>query len=37
MWDFSTEPDFQAQLDWITEFVRDEAEPLDLLFPEHGL
>lgn len=31
-WDFSTEPDFQAQLDWMLEFVRDEVEPLDLVF-----
>ncbi len=23
-WDFSTEPEFQAQLDWIDGFVRDE-------------
>ena len=33
MWDFETEPEFQAQLDWITEFVREEVEPLDVLFP----
>jgi acyl-CoA dehydrogenase len=31
-WDFSTEPDFQKQLDWMLEFVRNEVEPLDLLF-----
>ena len=31
-WDFSTEPEFQAKLDWITEFVREEIEPLDLLW-----
>jgi acyl-CoA dehydrogenase len=36
MWDFSTEPEFQEQLDWIAGFVRDEVEPLDLLFPEAG-
>ena len=36
MWDFSTEPDFQAKLDWATEFVREEVEPLDLLFPGAG-
>src|SRR5258705_7371453 len=29
-WDFETEPEFQAELDWIDEFVRDEVEPLDL-------
>jgi acyl-CoA dehydrogenase len=32
-WDFTTEPEFQAKLDWMDEFVRDEIEPLDLLFP----
>lgn len=32
-WDFSTEPEFQAKLDWIAEFVRDEVEPLEVLFP----
>jgi acyl-CoA dehydrogenase len=36
MWDFSTDPDFQEKLDWIAAFVRDECEPLDLLFPGHG-
>ncbi len=33
MWDFSTEPEFQAKLDWVARFVRDEIEPIDLLFP----
>lgn len=32
MWDFSTDPEFQAQLDWMDEFVRDRIEPLDVLF-----
>jgi acyl-CoA dehydrogenase len=32
VWDFSTEPEFQAQLDWMDAFVRDEIEPLDVLF-----
>ena len=32
MWDFSTEPEFQAQLDWMDDFVREEVEPLDELF-----
>jgi len=32
-WDFETEPEFQEKLDWITEFVREEVEPLDVLFP----
>lgn len=31
-WDFSTDPDFQAQLDWMAAFVREEVEPLDLVF-----
>ena len=31
-WDFSTEPEFQHQLDWMDEFVTDEVEPLDLLW-----
>jgi acyl-CoA dehydrogenase len=31
MWDFSTEPQFQAELDWIDEFVRTEVEPLDFV------
>ncbi|MFV0297522.1 MAG: acyl-CoA dehydrogenase family protein [Hyphomicrobiaceae bacterium] len=29
MWNFSTEPEFQAELDWIARFVREEVEPLD--------
>jgi acyl-CoA dehydrogenase len=36
MWDFRTEPEFQAKLDWMKAFVREECEPLDVLFPEHG-
>ena len=31
MWDFSTEPEFQAKLDWMDTFVRNEVEPLDHL------
>jgi acyl-CoA dehydrogenase len=31
-WDFETEPEFQAQLDWADTFVRDEVEPLDLVW-----
>jgi acyl-CoA dehydrogenase len=31
-WDFCTDPEFQAQLDWMATFVRSEVEPLDLLF-----
>ncbi|MBB3860963.1 acyl-CoA dehydrogenase [Novosphingobium hassiacum] len=36
MWGFSTEPEFQAKLDWMKHFVKDECEPLDLLFPHNG-
>jgi acyl-CoA dehydrogenase len=32
-WDFSTEPEFQEQLDWVETFCREEIEPLDLVFP----
>ena len=32
-WDFSTEPEFQEQLDWVADFCRNEVEPLDLVFP----
>jgi alkylation response protein AidB-like acyl-CoA dehydrogenase len=32
-WDFSTDPEFQAQLDWVEQFCREEIEPLDLVFP----
>ena len=31
-WDFTTEPEFQEKLDWANSFVRDEIEPLDVLF-----
>src|SRR3954464_1565853 len=30
-WDFSTEPEFQEQLDWMTQFVREEIWPLETL------
>ena len=30
-WDFSTEPEFQTQLDWIRDFVDNTIIPLDLL------
>jgi acyl-CoA dehydrogenase len=30
-WDFETDPDFQKELDWIDDFVRQEVEPLDLV------
>ena len=28
MWDFETDPEYQADLDWADQFVRDEIEPL---------
>jgi acyl-CoA dehydrogenase len=31
-WDFETEPEFQAKLDWADDFVRREVEPLDLVW-----
>lgn len=31
--DFRVDPEFQKKLDWMKQFVRDEVEPLDLLFP----
>ncbi|ONH33315.1 acyl-CoA dehydrogenase family protein [Pseudofrankia asymbiotica] len=30
-WDFETDADFQAELDWIDEFVRQEVQPVDLV------
>ena len=31
MWDFETDPDYQGQLDWADEFVREHVEPLDMI------
>lgn len=31
--DLSVEPEFQAKLDWMKQFVREECEAMDLLFP----
>jgi len=31
-WEFSTDPEFQEKLVWIDAFVREEVEPLDLLW-----
>ena len=28
-WDFETDADYQQQLDWVTQFVREEVEPLE--------
>ena len=35
-WDFSTDPDFQSQLDWMAAFVRDEVWPIETVFDELG-
>ena len=32
-WEFETDPEYQEQLDWVDEFVREKVEPLDYLFP----
>jgi acyl-CoA dehydrogenase len=32
-WDFETNPEYQKKLDWANEFVRQEVEPLDYVFP----
>ncbi|MEO6091819.1 MAG: acyl-CoA dehydrogenase family protein [Novosphingobium sp.] len=36
MIDFSVEPEFQAKLDWMNTFVREECEVMDVLWPEPG-
>jgi acyl-CoA dehydrogenase len=33
-WDFSTDPEFQGKLDWMTRFVRNEIWPLETLYGE---
>jgi acyl-CoA dehydrogenase len=33
-WDFETDPEYQAKLDWADEFVRAEVEPLDLVWDD---
>jgi acyl-CoA dehydrogenase len=35
-WDFSTEPEFQAQLDWMREFVQVEIWPIETVVDELG-
>ncbi|MEO5598678.1 MAG: acyl-CoA dehydrogenase family protein [Novosphingobium sp.] len=32
-WDFETDADYQAKLDWVETFIREEVEPLDYLLP----
>ena len=34
-WDFSTDPQFEAQLEWMREFVREEVFPLETLNLSH--
>ncbi len=34
-WDFETDPAYQAELDWVDQFVREEVQPVDLLI-EHA-
>jgi len=34
--DLRVDPEFQKQLDWMKQFIREEVEPLDLLFPSSG-
>jgi len=36
MWDFSTDPEYQAKLDWAAAFIRDEVAVLDILNPDPG-
>ncbi len=36
MIDFSVESEFQAKLEWMDSFVREECEAMDVLFPEMG-
>jgi acyl-CoA dehydrogenase len=35
-WDFSTEPEFEAKLAWMRDFVREEIWPLDTVYGELG-
>ena len=35
-WDFSTEPEFQRELDWMRDFVRAEVWPIETVFEELG-
>lgn len=36
-WDFSTEPEFQLELDWMQGFVRERVWPLETLIDELGV
>src|SRR5882724_11154349 len=33
VWDFETDPEYQADLDWASDFVREEVEPLQYVIP----
>src|SRR3954466_7766836 len=35
-WDFSTDPEFEAQLEWMRAFVREEVWPIETVFDELG-
>src|SRR3954466_16135325 len=35
-WDFSTDPAFQEQLDWMAAFVREEVWPIETVYDELG-
>src|SRR5687767_15174526 len=35
-WDFSTEPEFEQQLEWMRTFVREEIWPIETIFGELG-
>src|SRR6201993_1843124 len=36
-WDFSTDPEFQEQLDWMSDFVRREIWPLETIWRQLGI
>ena len=36
-WDFSTDPQWAQQLEWVEDFVRTECEPIDLIVKELSL
>ena len=33
-WEFETDPEFEEKLAWMRGFVRDEVEPLELVYPD---
>src|ERR687885_776933 len=35
-WDFSTDPAFQEQLDWMADFVKEEVWPIETVYEELG-